>query len=49
MISDNGICTLFERHAKISINTIFAQRLVTSIQFQNLNVPLMNSSSGGHG
>jgi len=48
MISDNGICMLFERHAKMGRNKTFSTRTVTSIQCQTCGVPLMNGSSVSH-
>ena len=44
MISDNGICILFDRHAKTGKNEIFS----TFTQFQTGDVPLMNCSSASH-
>ena len=48
MTSDNGICMLFERHAKIGINKILST-YGKSIQCQTWDVSLMNCSSVSHG
>ena len=49
MISDNGICMLFDRHAKIGRNNFFwTYGDVAYIQFQTWDVPLMNCSSVSH-